>query len=182
MTSATAEPIADLGDGKVKIADADPALKDVLQGWYEQASKILTTLRAPAFLLREVQESAGWTPPSKLDTAVEIIGQCIAGIESLDDEIASGAYGHFVIEAEPDTAISSASKTGTTLNKRTQQACNATSLVRAARIISEKLELGGAGDELALTEVLHSAERAVNELFGEIHAAAEAVGAKSDDS
>ena len=75
---------------------------------------------------------------------------------------------------KPEVAKGGASKPETTLDKRTQQACNAAILVRAARIISEKLELGSEGDELALTEVLHSAERAVNELFGEIHTTAEA--------
>ena len=64
-------------------------------------------------------------------------------------------------------------ETETTLDKLSQQACNAASLVRAARIISEKLEIGGAGDELALAEVLRTAETAANELFSESYGAAE---------
>lgn len=102
MTTATAKPIAEVNvhTGHVKIANVDPALKAALQRWHERLYQILVTLRAPAFLLSEIQQDSTRPEDGRLDSALEITEQCIEQLEKLDDEIASGMCGHIVIEAE----------------------------------------------------------------------------------
>ncbi|MCH8854236.1 MAG: hypothetical protein IID41_16530 [Planctomycetes bacterium] len=103
MTTATAEQSATLVSDKhsIKIGDMDTALKDAINRWHDQAYKILVTLRATGFLLSEIQQDGTRHEDNRLDSALEITEQCIANLESLDEEIDSGAHGHIVIVAEP---------------------------------------------------------------------------------
>lgn len=103
--------------------------------------------------------------------AAEVLRIASKGADDLYGEVAEAVRVAEV--AEKSAGDDGAIKTETTLDKLTQQASNTASLVHAAKIIAEGLELGDAGDELALTEVLRRAETAANELFGESHAAAE---------
>lgn len=80
----------------IKIANMDAALKAAIGRWHDRAYKLLVTLKASGYLLNEIQQDGTRSEDGRLDSALEIVEQCIANIESLDDEIASGAYGHVV--------------------------------------------------------------------------------------
>ncbi|MCH8853034.1 MAG: hypothetical protein IID41_10335 [Planctomycetes bacterium] len=84
-----------------KIEGMDAALKAAINRWHDQAYKILVTLRATGFLLSEIQQDGTRAEDGRLDSALEIAEQCIANLESLDEEIESGARGHIAMVAEP---------------------------------------------------------------------------------
>ncbi len=103
--SATTEPIADLADGKTKtkIKDLSPELDAALHRWNDQVNTVLRLLRAPAFLLREVNESVGWTDDHRLDAALATTDHCIAMLVRIEDDLCSAAQGKVLIVEKPDT-------------------------------------------------------------------------------
>lgn len=106
MTTATAEPIADPRDGKVKtkLTNVTPELDAAMRRWYKEVNVILRTLRAPSFILREVQADSGSTDDHRIDTALLTTEQCIAMLDNLEDELGYAAHGKVLIAAEPAAA------------------------------------------------------------------------------
>ena len=100
MTTATAEPIVDLDDGKVKIPDMDPALKAAIRRWHDQAYKIHVTLQAPAIILTGVIQDSNPDIEGTVLPALEVVEHCVSMLSSLAEEIDSAACGRIAIVAE----------------------------------------------------------------------------------
>lgn len=98
-------------------------------------------------------------------------------LEKLGHGLGSAAWGHWLTTDRPDGASKAATTQESPPDNRAEQAGNLSGLICAARLLADGLELGAKGDELKLSEVLRAAEVTANELFGESHTAAEAVGA-----
>ncbi|MCH8854047.1 MAG: hypothetical protein IID41_15565 [Planctomycetes bacterium] len=111
--TATAEPGADLNDGKVKIADIDPALKAAIRRWHDQAHKTRVMLDAAALILTGVIQDEPPDIEGRIPPALEVVEHCVTTLSSLAEEIDGAACGHVLIDAEQSASKSRETHTAT---------------------------------------------------------------------
>lgn len=111
MTAAMVEPSAEVNDGKVKIADMDPALKATIRRWHDQTYKTRVMLEAPAIILTGVIQDEVPDVARTISPALEVVEHCVAMLSSLAEEIDSAVRGRVLIEAEQPAGKSDSAST-----------------------------------------------------------------------